>query len=73
MDGVHIPIHEPFENGAHYVNHKSFHSINLLGGSVHDARMYYHFSLYHEILLHPKQWVSGGSYIIADVAYPLCT
>ncbi|CAB4435260.1 unnamed protein product [Rhizophagus irregularis] len=87
MDGVHIPIHEPSENGARYVNRKSFHSINLLGvvdhqgrftyihageaGYVHDARVFYRSSLYHEILLHPEQWVPGGSYIIADAAYPL--
>ncbi|CAB5350469.1 unnamed protein product [Rhizophagus irregularis] len=73
MDGVHIPIHEPSENGARYVNRKSFHSINLLGvvdhqgrftyihageaGYVHDARVFYRYSLYHEILLHPEQWV----------------
>ena len=31
MDGSHIPIHAPSKNGAHYVNRKSFHSINLLG------------------------------------------
>ncbi|CAB5375689.1 unnamed protein product [Rhizophagus irregularis] len=89
MDGVHIPIHEPSENVCRYVNRKSFHSINLLGvvdhqgrftyihageaGYVHDARVFYHSSLYHEILLHPEQWVPGGSYIIADAAYPLRT
>ncbi|CAG8707490.1 9674_t:CDS:2 [Rhizophagus irregularis] len=49
MDGVHIPIHEPSENSARYVNRKTFHFINLLGV------------------------VPGGSYIIADAAYPLRT
>jgi hypothetical protein len=37
MDGVHIPIHEPSENGARYVNRKSFHSINLLGVVDHQG------------------------------------
>jgi hypothetical protein len=31
MDGSHIPIHPPSQNGARFVNRKSFHSINLLG------------------------------------------
>ncbi|GET64787.1 putative nuclease HARBI1 [Rhizophagus irregularis DAOM 181602=DAOM 197198] len=42
-------------------------------GSVHDAKVFYRSSLYHEILLHPEQWVPGSSYIIADAAYPLRT
>ncbi|RIB20202.1 hypothetical protein C2G38_2179849 [Gigaspora rosea] len=29
--------------------------------------------LYHEIMLHPEQWVPEGTYIIADLAYPLRT
>ncbi|CAG8737371.1 6968_t:CDS:2, partial [Cetraspora pellucida] len=29
-DGSHISIYLPSENSAHYVNHKNFHSINLL-------------------------------------------
>jgi DDE superfamily endonuclease len=41
MDGVHIPIHEPSENGARYVNRKSFHSINLLGVVDHQGRFTY--------------------------------
>ncbi|CAI2190330.1 16042_t:CDS:2, partial [Funneliformis geosporum] len=63
MDGSHIPIHAPFKNDARYVNRKSFHSINLLGivdhqeRSVHDARVFSRSSLYHEISLHPEQWV----------------
>jgi len=35
--------------------------------------VFYHSSLYNEISLHPKQWVPGGTYIIADAAYPLQT
>ncbi|CAG8477206.1 7615_t:CDS:2 [Scutellospora calospora] len=31
IDGSHIPIHPPSQNGARFVNRKSFHSINLLG------------------------------------------
>ncbi|CAG8560546.1 4891_t:CDS:2 [Funneliformis mosseae] len=89
MDGTHISIHPPSKNGARYINRKIFHSINLLGvvdhrerftyiyvgeaGSVHDARVFYRSSLYHEISLHPEQWVPGGTYIIADAAYPLRT
>ncbi|CAB5193813.1 unnamed protein product [Rhizophagus irregularis] len=41
MDRVHIPIHEPSENGACYVNRKSFHSINLLGVVDHQGRFTY--------------------------------
>ncbi|GES83228.1 putative nuclease HARBI1 [Rhizophagus clarus] len=89
MDGSHIPIHAPSKNGARYVNRKNFHSINLLGivdhqerftyihvgeaGSVHDARVFHRSSLYNEFSLHPEQWVPGGTYIIADAAYPLRT
>ncbi|GES86159.1 putative nuclease HARBI1 [Rhizophagus clarus] len=89
MDGSHIPIHAPSKNGARYVNRKNFHSINLLGivdhqerftyihvgeaGSVHDARVFHRSSLYNEVSLHPEQWVPGGTYIIADAAYPLRT
>ncbi|RIB14729.1 hypothetical protein C2G38_2194207 [Gigaspora rosea] len=29
--------------------------------------------LYYKIILHPEQWISGGTYIIADSAYPLRT
>ncbi|CAI2201065.1 3540_t:CDS:2, partial [Funneliformis geosporum] len=73
MDGSHIPIHASSKNGARNVNCKSFHSINLLGivdhqerfiyihaeeaGSVYDARVFSRSSLYHEISLHPEQWV----------------
>ncbi|KAF0492984.1 putative nuclease HARBI1 [Gigaspora margarita] len=42
-------------------------------GSVHDARVFYRSSLYYEILQNPEQWVPGGTYIIADSAYPLRT
>ncbi|CAI2174368.1 5292_t:CDS:2 [Funneliformis geosporum] len=41
--------------------------------SVHDARVFYRSSLYHEISLHSEQWVPGETYIIADAAYPLRT
>ncbi|KAF0407927.1 putative nuclease HARBI1 [Gigaspora margarita] len=54
MDGNHIPIHAPSENG-----------------SVHDARVFYRSSLHHEISLNAELWVPGGTYIIADAAYPL--
>jgi hypothetical protein len=40
---------------------------------VHDARVFYRSSLYHGISQHPEQWVPGGTYIIADAAYPLKT
>ncbi|CAI2190083.1 3462_t:CDS:2 [Funneliformis geosporum] len=62
MDGLHIPIHPPSKNGARFVNR-----------SVHDARVFYRSSLYHEISHNPEQWVPGGTYIIADSAYPLKT
>jgi nuclease HARBI1 len=45
----------------------------LIIGSVHDARVFYRSSLYHEISLNPEQWVPGGTYLIADAAYPLKT
>ena len=35
--------------------------------------MFHRSSLYREISLHPEQWVPGGTYIIADAAYPLRT
>jgi hypothetical protein len=35
--------------------------------------VFYRSSLYNEISLHPEQWVPGGTYIIADAAYPLRT
>ena len=38
MNGLHIPIHPPSKNGARYINHKSFHSINLLGVVDHQGR-----------------------------------
>jgi hypothetical protein len=38
MDGSHVPIHPPSENGARFVNRKSFHSINLLGIVDHEGR-----------------------------------
>ncbi|CAG8523770.1 257_t:CDS:2 [Cetraspora pellucida] len=84
MDGSHIPIHPPSENGVRYVNHKNFHSINLLAvvdhegcftyihaESVHDARVFYCSSLFHEISSNAELWVPGGTYIITDTAYPL--
>ena len=40
---------------------------------MHDARVFSRSSLCHEITLHPEQWVPGGTYIIADAAYPLRT
>ncbi|CAI2188432.1 662_t:CDS:2 [Funneliformis geosporum] len=46
MDGLHIPIHPPSKNGARFVNR-----------SVHDARVFYRSSLYHEISHNPEQWV----------------
>ncbi len=45
----------------------------IIIGSVHDARVFSRSSLSREISLHPEQWVPGGTYIIADAAYPLRT
>ncbi|KAF0514972.1 putative nuclease harbi1 [Gigaspora margarita] len=89
MDGSHIPIHPPSENSARYVNQKNFHSINLLAvvdhqgrftyihageaDYVHDARVFYRSSLYHEISSSAEQWVLGRTYVIADSAYLLRT
>ncbi|KAF0500267.1 putative nuclease HARBI1 [Gigaspora margarita] len=67
MHGSHIPIHTPFKNGSQYITCKNFHSINLLGVVDHQG----HTILNHEIMLHPEQWVPGGTYIIANLVYPL--
>ena len=45
----------------------------IIIGSVHDARVFSRSSLSREISLHPEQWIPGGTYIIADAAYPLRT
>ncbi|CAI2182407.1 5622_t:CDS:2 [Funneliformis geosporum] len=67
MDGVHIPIHQPSKMGRFTYIHAGE------AGYVHDARVFYRSSLYHEISLHSEQWVPGETYIIADAAYPLRT
>jgi hypothetical protein len=55
------------------INSKMFCVTFFIIGSVHDAQVFYRSSLYREITLNPEQWVPGGTYIIADAAYPLRT
>jgi len=56
-----------------FINSKNILIIIIIIGSVHDARVFHRSSLYHEISLHPEQWVPSGTYIIADAAYSLKT
>lgn len=60
IDGSHIPVYAPKDNHTDYYNQKGFYSVILwttvivlyyVGwpGSVHDARVFAHSSLYHKL------------------------
>ena len=98
VDGSHIPIYGPKENHTDYYNRKGYYSIVLQGlvdhrycfldvyigwpGSVHDARVFAHSSLYSqlskgELLPHNKTITYNRTdiplFILGDSAYPLET
>ena len=97
IDGCHIPIASPAMNRTDYYNRKGWYSMILQGavdhsyrfidvnigwpGSVHDARVFSHSSVYKKITEHtllPDRTitVNGVSiplYLIGDSAYPLQT
>ena len=97
IDGCHIPIASPAMNRTDYYNRKGWYSMILQGvvdhsyrfidinigwpGSVHDARVFSHSSLYEKITeqdLFPHKPMTVGSvdvslYLIGDSAYPLQT
>ena len=97
IDGCHVPIASPAMNRTDYYNRKGWYSMILQGvvdhlyrfidinvgwpGSVHDARVFAHSSLYEKITeknLLPHKPMSVGSidvplYLIGDSAYPLQT
>jgi hypothetical protein len=86
IDGTHIPIPEPNENGALYYNRKNFPSILLQGicdnsmkfvdcyagevGSVHDALVYRRSDFYQKVITR-NIWIENDMHIIGDAAYPL--
>ena len=97
IDGCHIPISSPAMNRTDYYNRKGWYSMILQGvvdhsyrfidinigwpGSVHDARVLSHSSLYKKIteenyLPHDPMSVGGVDiplFLIGDSAYPLRT
>ena len=98
VDGSHIPICGPKDNHTDYYNRKGYYSIILQGlvdhrycfldvyigwpGSVHDARVFAHSSLYTkltkgELLPQSKKITYNGVdiplFILGDSAYPLET
>jgi len=97
IDGCHIPISAPAMNHTDYYNRKGFYSVVTQAvvdyqyrfldvytgwpGSVHDARVFAHSSLYklgvnNRLLPDTKQSIGGTEvplYLIGDSAYPMLT
>ena len=97
IDGCHVPIACPVMNHTDYYNRKGWYSMILQGivdhsyrfidinigwpGSVHDARVFAHSSIYEKISeknLLPHRTISVGGvdiplFLIGDSAYPLQT
>ena len=95
IDGTHIPVSVPSENHTDYYNRKGWYSMPIQGlvdanycfldicvgwpGSVHDARVFVHSSLYKRITenhLIPNKTEQISSidvplYMIGDSAYPM--
>lgn len=85
IDGCHIPIKRPSENGNNYFNRKKFYSVVLQAvakhnlmfidvdvswpGSVHDARVFRTSDLY----VHGQNLCQPDYFILADSAYPCLT
>ena len=97
IDGSQIPISAPIMNHTDYYNRKGFYSVVVQAvvdyryrfmnvytgwpGSVHDARVFAHSSLYklgttNRLFPDTKQVIEGTEvpvYIVGDSAYPLLT
>ena len=97
IDGSHIPISAPVMNHTDYYNRKGFYSVVVQAvvdykykfldvytgwpGSVHDARVFAHSSLFNlgvdnKLLPNTRRVIEGTEvplYLIGDSAYPLLT
>ncbi|XP_050518298.1 putative nuclease HARBI1 [Diabrotica virgifera virgifera] len=87
IDGCHIPIKQPANNGHDYYNRKQFHSIILQGvcdhqmlfldinvgmpGRVHDARVFRNSQLFQRLTSQDAPLLTNNQHILGDSAYPL--